>query len=102
MENTPEAISGLQNAIRKLHNVDSDYLESVPILEKFGNKTVWQGLVYVFRLKGHPQSDKCYVWYSDNTETGKRKYYAVLHIPPIDSPEKAVRASIVHDYRSQG
>lgn len=27
----------------------------------------------------------------------KRRYYAVLHIPPVDSPEKAVRASIVSE-----
>ena len=29
-----------------------------------------------------------------------RGYYAVLHIPLIDSPEKAVRASIVHDHKA--
>jgi hypothetical protein len=30
----------------------------------------------------------------------KRRYYAVLHIPPVDSPEKAVRATIVQDART--
>jgi hypothetical protein len=28
------------------------------------------------------------------------RYYTVLKIPPIDSPEKAVRASIVHDHKA--
>jgi hypothetical protein len=32
--------------------------------------------------------------------SAKRRFFAVLHVPPVDSPEKAVRAAIVHDYRS--
>lgn len=91
---------GLQDAIRKLLGAESEYIGAVPIIEKYGDMTAWQGIVYVFHLSNHLQSDKCYAWYSDNPHTGKRKYYAVLHIPPIDSPEKAVRASIVHDYKA--
>jgi len=30
-------------------------------------------------------------------ESGKRKFMAVLHQRPVDSPEKAVRAYIVAD-----
>jgi hypothetical protein len=30
----------------------------------------------------------------------KARDLAVLHIPPIDSPEKAVRAAIVHDQKA--
>jgi len=55
----------------------------------------------VFIIKGHPQADKCYAWSSPIEGSTKRRYYAVLHIPPIDSPEKAVRASIVHDHKSR-
>ena len=93
-------MAALQDAIQKLVGAESQYLETAPVIEKFHDKTVWQGVVYVFRLLDHPQAHKCYAWHSDNPETGKRKYYAVLHIPPIDSPEKAVRAAIVQDFRA--
>jgi hypothetical protein len=59
------------------------------------------GIVSVFRLKDHLQADKCYVWSSPIEGCTKRRYYAVLHIPPVDSPEKAVRASIVHDHKER-
>jgi hypothetical protein len=52
-----------------------------------------------FLIKVHPQADKCYTWSSPIEGSTKRRYYAVLYIPPIDSPEKAVRASIVHDHK---
>jgi hypothetical protein len=71
------------------------------VVEKFGVQTVWSGTGSVFLIKGHPQADKCYAWSSPIEESTKRRYYAVLHILPIDSPEKAVRASIVHDHRGE-
>jgi hypothetical protein len=89
----------LIEAIEKLHNCKASYLDGVFVIEKFRNKTVWQGIVHIFRLIDHPQSEKCYVWYSNNPKTRKQKFYAVLHLPPIDSPEKAVRASIVYDHK---
>jgi hypothetical protein len=69
------------------------------MVEMFGEETVWGGVVSVFLIKGHPQTDKCYAWSSPIEGSTKRRYYAVLHIPPIDSPEKAVRASIVHAHK---
>jgi len=65
----------------------------------FGKETVWGGVVSVFLIKGHAKADKCYAWSSPLEGSMKRKYYAVLHVPPIDSPEKAGRASIVHDHK---
>jgi hypothetical protein len=90
----------LKRAIERLHHCQASFLEDVVVIEKFGEKTVWQGIVSVFGIKGHPQAAKCYAWSSPIEESTKRRYYAVLHIPPIDSPEKAVRASIVHDHKS--
>jgi len=92
-------VAELKLMIERLGGGAASFLETVAVIEKHKEKTVWQGMVYVYRLAKHPKTDKCYAWYSDNPKTGKRKYYTVLHIPPIDSPEKAVRASIVHDYR---
>jgi len=86
-------------AIKETHHCRASFLEDVAVVEKFGEKTVWSGVVSIFRLEGHPQADKCYAWSSPLKGSTKRRYYAVLHIPPVDSPEKAVRAAIVQDHR---
>jgi len=75
-------------------------MERLDVVEKFGEKTVWSGVVSVFALTGHPQATKCYAWSSPIEGSTKRRYYAVLHISPVDSPEKAVRAAIVQDTRT--
>lgn len=89
----------LKRAIERLHHCQAFFQEDIAVLEKFDEKTVWQGIVSVFDIKGHPQSSKCYAWSSPIEGSTKRRYYAVLHIPPVDSPEKAVRASIVYDQK---
>lgn len=62
--------------------------------ETFKGATVWEGDVQVFALVGHPTAKRCYAW-SHASEGTKRRFYAVLHAPPVDSPLTAVRASIV-------
>ena len=90
----------LKQAIERMHHCQASFLEDVAVVEKFGRKTVWSGVVSVFLIEGHPQADKCYAWSSPIGGSTKRRYYAVLHVPPVDSPKKAVRASIAHDYKS--
>lgn len=90
----------LKTAVEHLHNCSASSIEDVTVLEKFGDKTVWQGTVSIFSIKGHPQATKAYAWSSPIEGSTKRRYYAVLHIPPVDSPEKAVRASIVQDHKT--
>jgi hypothetical protein len=89
----------LKQAVERLHRCQASFLEDVAVVEKFGDETVWSGVVSVFEIKGHPQADKCYAWSSSVEGSTKRRYYAVLHVSPIDSPEKAVRASIVYDFK---
>lgn len=94
-----DSVDQLKKAIEQIHNCKAHFIESVPILETFEGQTVWQGTVYVFDIKGHSLARRCYAWSSPIDESNKRRYYAVLNVPPIDSPEKAVRASIIHDYK---
>lgn len=94
LENTDD----LKRAIEHLHNCKASYMEKIFVVEKFGLKTAWKGSVCLFRLEGNPKADLCYAW-SLPTTGNKRRYYAVLHVPPVDSPEKAVRVSIVKDYK---
>jgi hypothetical protein len=67
-------------------------------METWEGETVWDGEVQVFDLDGHPEASRCYAW-SHETEGGKRRFFAVLHKPPVDSPAAAVRAAIVQQHR---
>jgi hypothetical protein len=89
----------LKKAAEKLCCCQVSFVEDVVVLEKFGSDTVWEGIVSVFDLKGHSEATRCYAWSSQIEGSKKRKYYVVLHILPVDSPEKAVRASIAHDFK---
>ncbi|MDO8750484.1 MAG: hypothetical protein Q7K03_05000 [Dehalococcoidia bacterium] len=68
--------------------------------ETFQGQTVWEGTVQVFELQGHPTASRCYAW-SHATQGKKRRFVAVLHQGPVDSPEKAVRAAIVQHVREK-
>ncbi len=89
----------LKTAVEKMHDCSASFIEDVIVKEMFGPDTVWEGVVSVFTIKGHDKADKAYAWSSPIEGSKKRRFYAVLHIPPVDSPEKAVRASIVHDFK---
>ena len=87
-----ERIENLRTAIETMHGCKATHERSVPIVEMFGNKTVWEGVVESFALTGHAKAKRCYAWsYQDNGET---QYINVLEIPPVVSPQTAVRAAI--------
>ncbi len=94
-------IAELQDAIRRLHGVESKHVESVPVKETFYGKTVWDGIVEVFEIRGHPKAPKVYAW-AHNTDDPKkpRRHVTVLHIEPVTSAAAAVRAAIVQEFRS--
>lgn len=94
-------ITELRGVIKKLHGVDSRHVESVPVKEVFNGKTVWDGVVEVFELIGHPKAPKVYAWAHDTDNPKQpRKHVTVLHIPPVTSPLLAVRAAIVQEFRN--
>jgi hypothetical protein len=93
--------SELKAAIEQMHNCSASFIEDVIVVEKFGEETVWSGIVSVYSLENHPKTTKAYAWSSPIKGSKKRRYYAILNIPPVDSPEKAVRASIAHDYKTE-
>jgi hypothetical protein len=95
-------IEELQETIRRLYHTEPVYVESVPIKEVFQGQTVWEGDVEVFDLPDSPDADRVYAWAheTDNADQPKRTV-TVLHIPPVTSPQKAVQASIIQDYREQ-
>ncbi len=95
-------IDELRDVIRRLHGVEAKHIESVPVKEKFEGKTVWEGIVEVFELIGHPKAPKVYVWAHDTDDPKQpRKHVTVLHIPPVTSALLAVRAAIVQEFRGR-
>lgn len=92
------SIDQLQRGIEGLHHCSSRFRESVKVKEEFEGNTVWEGMVHVFDVD-HPEADTCYAWSSPMEGSDNRKFYAVLHIPPVDSPVKAVRAAIAADHK---
>ena len=91
----------LKRAVEAQHGCTATAFQSVPIKETFVGKTVWEGVVYVFSLTGHPTAKRAYTWSSPIEGSGKWRFFAVLHVPPITSPVEAVRAAIVQEHKSK-
>ncbi len=85
------SIGGFQHAIRQTHGAKAQLMERVHVVEDFEGERVWEGEVLVFDLLDHPTAQYCYAWEVDGQVT------TVLHTGPVDSPVKAVRASIIAD-----
>lgn len=94
----PDEVERLARAFRDLHGAEPTHIGSVHIVETFRGETAWEGDVELFELAGHPKATHGYAW-SHETDSGGRKYVAVLRVPPITSPETAVRAVIANEAR---
>src|SRR3954465_15117831 len=90
----------LRRAVESQHGGTATLAQSVPVKETFGGKTVWEGVVHVFTLTGHPKAKLAYAWSSPIEGSDKRRFFAVLHVPPVTAPLDAVRAAIVAEQRS--
>lgn len=93
-------VERLQQAIRDLHGLEGEHVESVAVTETFQGKTVWQGTVDVFRVRGHPRAHFAYAW-SYEAENGELRHVAVLGVPPINSAQDAVRAAVMAHIEKQ-
>jgi hypothetical protein len=88
----------LQGVIHKLHGVHSTHIQSVPVKEEFQGKVIWDGVVEVFQLHGHPKATHAYAWSHETDDPSKpKRSVTVLQIPPAVSPETAVRVAIMQE-----
>ena len=87
-------IEELKSIIRRLHGAEAMHRESVPVKEVFRGETVWECIVEVFDLAGHPKASRVY-WKSEPDH-----HVTVLHLGPIKSAANAVIAAIVQEFRS--
>ncbi|HXP76297.1 MAG TPA: hypothetical protein VN823_19310 [Stellaceae bacterium] len=91
----------LRQAIESQHGGKATLAQSVPVKENFEGKTVWEGVVHVFDLKGNPKATRAYAWSSPIEGSTKRRFFAVLHMGGIKSPRDAVRAAIIAEQRAK-
>jgi len=89
----------LKQAVESQHGGTATLLRLVPVRETFQGNKVWDGMVHVFKLEGHPKATRVFAWSYERPD-GKRRFFAVLDIPPIMSPVDAVRAAIVAEARA--
>ena len=100
---TEVSIEELRKHVERLHECRAELHELVAVREDFQGQVAWEGIVHVFVLYGHlDAADSCYAWSSLVEESETRRFYAVLHTPETDTPEKAVRAAIVSDHLVTG
>jgi len=87
-----ERVANIQKAVEKAAECPATHLETVAVVEGFGGQTIWQGEVEIFTLDGHTKAKHAYGWQTGDGNAAQ--FTAVLEIPPVDSPNTAVRAAI--------
>jgi hypothetical protein len=92
----------LKRAIESQHGGRATLAQSVPTKETHNGATVWEGVVHVFDLADNPKATRAYAWSAPIEGSGKRRYFAVLHMGAIRSPMDAVRAAIVAEHKARG
>jgi hypothetical protein len=82
----------IQRAVERAAECKAEHVETVAVVEMFGGKAAWEGLVEIFNLTNHSKAKRAYGWaWLDGEEI---RYVAVLEIPPVKSANTAVRAAI--------
>ena len=88
---TANYISELRDVIHRLHGGEATHVESVPVKETFQGRTVWDGIVEVFELRGHPKTEKVYAWSHDTDDPKKpKRHVAILHLHPVTDRKSVV------------
>ena len=88
-----ERIENIAKAVERAAGCAAAHLESVVVVEAFRGQTMWEGMVEIFTLKGHAKAKRAYGWKTGKGEAAN--YTAVLELPPVDSPNTAVRVAIL-------
>jgi len=98
--NKQDYLARLQVTVSQLHNCGAVWRESVHVHEVFRGETLLDGDIEVFDLTGHPKAKRCYGWsHPDGADNKTERFVTVLEIPPVDSPQTAVKMSIYSDIK---
>jgi len=87
----------IKRAVEQAAGCKAIHADTEAVVEVFRGQVMWEGMVEIFDLHGHPKAKRAYGW---GTGEGKgAKYTAVLEIPPVTSSNTAVRAAIAAQER---
>lgn len=95
-------VGQLRKVVEQMHNCSASLAGTEVVSETFKGQPVWDGIVHIFAVTGHPEAARCYAWSSPIEGSTKRRFFAVLPTPPVTSAVEAVRAAIVAEHRSGG
>ena len=90
--------SQLREAVKKMRSGTVTLAQSVPSARHSRVRRVWEGVVHVFDLAGHPTAPRAMLGHRRSRATLSGQFFAVLHWPPVDSPQAAVRAAMIADH----
>jgi hypothetical protein len=90
----------LKRAVESQHGGKATFVQAVPVHEEYGGQTMWDGVVWVFDLKGSNGGAFRAYALSCERQNGKRRFFTVLHSPKVGNPREAVRAAIVVERRA--
>jgi hypothetical protein len=94
-------LEDLRDMIGQVHGAVATHVESVPVRKTFHGKTVWEGMVEVFDLRGHPAAFRAYAWtHHTDDPNNPRRHVTILHLHPIKSAQDAVDAANIQDFRN--
>ena len=95
-------IERVQMALEHLHNCGAVHRATVPVHEVFRGQDGMEGLRGGFRPYGHPKAKRAYGWsHADGKDDLDEKFVAVLEMPPVDSPQTAVKVAIVAEIKKR-
>ena len=95
-----ERTDRLKDAIELSHHCRAEHVDSTPVTERFGGKIVWEGVVETFELVGHSgMAKRCYAWSSN--DNGAKRYTTILELPPVNSPQSAVKAAVASEAKNR-
>jgi hypothetical protein len=86
-------LAALAGSIRSAYGTDALHVFSSPVKEELEGKVMWDGIVEVFALVRHPETNRCYAWGSLRADGGW-DITTVLALPPIVSPQAAVQVML--------
>ena len=87
----------LQGGIRRQHGCESKHLESVPLEIQQDGKTIWKGVVELFRLSNGP-ARFCYAWaFAQRGDSYQNEVIVVFADPAVNSPRKAVESYLASE-----
>lgn len=99
-----ERIEKLKKAVELTEHCRAEHVESRVVREGFVEVPIWEGVVETFQLHDHPKAHRAYAWLRGEAHSPLEKpedeYTIVLGIPPVISPETAVRAAIMAQVRT--